>query len=592
MNNERVIEDRSVVGVTTFKVILDGREIDPGYQIMSIAITKEVNRIPTAKLTIRDGEAAEEDFPISNKGDFVPGKKIEIRAGKDGIEESIFMGVIVKQGVKFKQQGNAFLNVECKDNCVKLTIGRKNCYYEDQSDSEIINAILSRNKITGTVEEITGKHKESVQYYTSDWDFLLSRAEMNGKLVIPDDGSIKVEAPNTEGDADLTLIYGDTLYEFEAEMDARYQWKSVKASSWNFTNQKLEKVKSNKVKFKELGNLAGDVLSKVIGLEEFELQHSGQVLPEELKAWAESSMLKSRLAKNRGRAKSIGVPKMKPGMLLELKGVGERYNGIAYLTGVRHELVEGAMYSHLQFGLTPEWFYEKNKNIVDLPASGLLPGIQGLQTGIVLNIHEDPDKEHRVLVNLPIMNQANQGVWARIASLDAGSNRGSFFRPEVNDEVICGFVNGDPRDVIILGMLHSKALPAPLTAEQANPEKGFITREKIKLLFNDIDKIVTIETPGKNMAIISDKEKSITLNDQHGNKIIMDSSGITIDSSKAINIKAKTNVSITASGNLNAEGTNTNIKGKALLVAEGTSSAKFSSNGVTTLTGSAQVQIF
>lgn len=591
MNNERIIEDRSQADSTTFTVLLDGNEMEPEYQVMSIAITKEVNRVPSAKLVIRDGEASEEDFPISNKSDFAPGTEVEIKAGKDGIEETVFKGIVIKQGIKVKQDGNAFLRVECKDQCVKLSIGRKNCYYENLSDSEIIKKILNRNKMMGTVEQISGKHKESVQYYATDWDFIVGRAEMNGKLVIPDDGQIKVEAPKTEGEPDLTLIFGDTLFEFEAEMDARYQWKAVKASSWNYTNQQLLEARSNQAAFQEPGNLTGTKLSEVINLEEFEIQHSGHVLQEELQAWADASLLKSRLAKNRGRAKSIGVPKMKPGMLLELKGVGDRYNGLAYVTGVRHELVEGSMYTHLQFGLDPEWFSQK-MDITELPASGLLPAIHGVQIGKVVQIHEDPEGEDRVLVKLPIISQGQQGIWSRVASLDAGGQRGAFFRPEVDDEVICGFVNGDPRDVIILGMLHSKALPAPLTAEQTNPEKGFITRENIRLLFNDVDRVVTIETPGSNKVIISDKDQSIKLNDQHGSSIVMDSSGITINSSKAVNITAKTNISISANANLSAEGANVNVKGKAALVAEGMGTATFSSNGVTTLTGSAQVLIF
>ena len=530
-------------------------------------------------------------FRSVTKKELEPGSKIEIKAGKDGIEETIFKGIVVKHGIQVKQQGNAYLKVECKDECVRMSIGRKNAYYENMTDSEVITKVLNQYKLKGTIEEISDPHKELIQYYSTDWDFLLSRAEMNGKLVIPDDGKVNVLAPKTEGEADITLVFGSTVFEFEAEIDARYQWKNVKASSWNYTSQERLEVQSNKADFREQGDLEGKKLADVIALEEYELQHSGHVLQAELQAWADASILKSRLAKIRGRAKSIGVPKIKPGMLLEVKGAGNRFNGLAYITGVRHELVEGSMYTNLQFGLSPEWFYQK-PDFVDLPASGLLPAIHGIQIAKVVQIHEDPEGEHRILVKLPIISDGSRGTWARIASLDAGSERGAFFRPEVNDEVICGFINGDPRDAVILGMLNSKALPAPLTAEEQNSEKGFVTREQLKLIFNDTDKVVTVETPGQNKVVISDSEQSITLSDQHSNQIVMDSSGITIKSSKAVNISANTNISITANGNLSAEGTNTNLKAKAALVSEGMATAKFSSNGVTTLTGAAQVLIF
>ena len=67
MNNERVIEDQSRSDSTSFTVLLNDQEMEPAYQLMSIAVNKSVNRIPTAKLLLKDGEASEEDFPISNK---------------------------------------------------------------------------------------------------------------------------------------------------------------------------------------------------------------------------------------------------------------------------------------------------------------------------------------------------------------------------------------------------------------------------------------------------------------------------------------------------------------------------------------------
>ena len=76
----------------------------------------------------------------------------------------------------------------------------------------------------------------------------------------------------------------------------------------------------------------------------------------------------------------------------------------------------------------------------------------------------DPDKEDRVQIQLPTVD-ANEGIWARVSSMDAGKGRGSFFRPEIHDEVVVGFLNGDPRHAIILGMLNSSANPAPFESK-------------------------------------------------------------------------------------------------------------------------------
>jgi uncharacterized protein involved in type VI secretion and phage assembly len=146
-------------------------------------------------------------------------------------------------------------------------------------------------------------------------------------------------------------------------------------------------------------------------------------------------------------------------------------------------------------------------------------------------------------VKIPLLNDDEEGIWCRIALLDAGNERGSFFMPEINDEVVLGFINDDPRHGIILGMLHSQSMPAPVTASDDNNEKGFYTRSKMKLVFDDDKKSITIITPKKKSIVISDDDGSIILSDDLSNKITMDSDGITIEARsyklKARNIKEK-----------------------------------------------------
>jgi len=157
-------------------------------------------------------------------------------------------------------------------------------------------------------------------------------------------------------------------------------------------------------------------------------------------------------------------------------------------------------------------------------------------------------------------------------------NRGAFFRPEVDDEVIVGFINDDPRDAVVLGMLHSSAKPAPIVASEENNEKGFITKSELKILFDDDTKIITIITPNENMVELSDDGGSITLSDENGNSVLMDSSGITLNSDGDINI--------TAGGDVNVDGTNINITASSSVACEGSSGADFKSSGATTIEGS------
>src|SRR5690606_12711900 len=159
-------------------------------------------------------------------------------------------------------------------------------------------------------------------------------------------------------------------------------------------------------------------------------------------------------------------------------------------------------------------------------AAGLIPAVKGLQYGVVTQLQDDPDGEDRILVKLPIVNADEQGIWCRLALLDAGDNRGSVFRPEIDDEVIVGFINEDPNDAVVLGMLNSSAKPAPIPAEDDNNIKGFVTRSEMKFLFNDDEKSVRLETPAGKVLTLDEKEGVIKLEDEHANVLTMDSSGI------------------------------------------------------------------
>jgi len=153
-----------------------------------------------------------------------------------------------------------------------------------------------------------------------------------------------------------------------------------------------------------------------------------------------------------------------------------------------------------------------------------------------------------------------------------------YFRPEIGDEVIVGFLHDDPRFPVVLGALHSSEKPSPIETTDDNHEKGIVTRSQIKILFNDETKTLTIETPGGRKIIVDDDGGTITLEDAEGNKCVMDSSGIAMESSGEITVKA--------GGDLNLEGANVTIKASAQLKGEGASGAEISSSGTAVLKGS------
>ncbi|MEL6813037.1 MAG: type VI secretion system tip protein VgrG [Bacteroidota bacterium] len=587
---DREIPVEATYNVSTFDILIDNQLVDPGYQILSISIVKEINRIPTAKIIMKDGDSADESFRISEEEEFLPGKSINIKLGRDGENNQLFKGVIVKHGIRVKESGETELILECRDEAVKLTLGRHNSYFESSKDSEIMEEVIGRyNGLTPDVEPTSITHLEMVQHHCTDWDFILSRAEANGKLVIVDDGKIGIKTPQTDSNPALAVLFGSTLIDFEAEMDARNQWASVEAKSWDYGAQQLFEHTTDAVPIGEPGNVSGEDLAGTVSPEIYELRHTGQAMEEELQEWTKSMMQISRLAKIRGRAKFTGFGELKPGQLIELQGVGARFTGNAYVSAVRQDVYNGSWYTQAQFGLRPDCFSHIHKDITDTPAAGLLPAINGLQIGKVVQLQGDPEGENRILVRLPIIDNNAPGVWARVSTLDAGQGdtnggRGSFFLPEIEDEVIVGFLNDDPRDAVVLGMVNSSAFPAPIEATDGNHEKGFVTRSKMRIHFNDDTNTITIDTPAGNSIELDESNTSITIKDQNNNSTTLNASGIEMKSPGNIMIDATGTLEIKAGATMTLSAAQMAISAKASMELTG-STAKLEGSGITEVKG-------
>jgi len=557
-------------------VKVGGQEVPREHQLLSMSVIKTVNRISSARLAYQDGSAAASDFPLSNADTFLPGKEIEILAGAGKDQASLFKGVIVRQSIKVRDKHGTQLVVECRHKAHKLTVGRKSAYYFDKTDSDIVSALLGNVGVGADVESTQVMHKQQVQLACSDWDFLLARAEANGKLVFTNDDQVAVKAPSFKGSPACTLQFGATLLELDAQIDARLQFAGVKSKTWDPAQQSVVEKDAADPGVTGPGNLTSADLSAVAGLDSYELRHAS-LTEDEAQAWADAAWLKSKMSKVSGLAKCEGIGTINPGDLVTLGGVGKRYSGDVLVTGVRHDLdlVQGWK-THVQFGGTDRWSAEDH-DVSAPPAGALLPAASGLAIGKVVS-NEDDAGEHRVRVKLPLVGMED-GIWARVASLDAGHERGFFFRPEVDDEVVVGFLEDDPRRAVILGMLHSSAKAAPLTGSNDNHEKVYQSRSKMRMYFNDDKKLMVFDTPAGNKITLSEVDKTVAIEDQNGNKIEMTGAGIKIEAAKALELKAGTEIKLES-------GTSFDVKGGTELKMEGSTGVELTSSALTKIKGS------
>jgi len=576
----------------TFTIEVDGEAVSTALQITSVVVNRQINRIPSARLIIVDGEANISDFPISNEEILIPGKELTVKAGDSGDEEQIFKGIITSHRIKVRPDGQSQLLVEARDAAFKMTLNPVNALFEEVTDSDIFEEILGNySDITPDVEATEAANLRMLQHRATDWDFILARARVNGKLLFVNDGELKIAAPTVNDSPAVTLTYGSNVMELDLEMDARYQAASLKTKAWVQADQEVAEAEDADPDSPEQGNIDAAALTEAAGGQQVELYDSGQADETALQAWADARLNWQRLARIRGHIRFEGNAATLPGMTIELVGFGDRFNGNAFVSGVRHELYDGGWTLDVAIGL-PENLFPDDKG-AGLQTE-LLPVIGGLHIGKVLQLQDDPDGAERILVHIPMITPAGSGLWARWASVDAGNSRGFVWRPEIDDEVVVGFLGGDPRSPIVLGGLHSAANPAPIEAADDNFEKGYISKSEMRFHFDDDKKIITLETPGGHQLFLDEDDSSIRIVELNGNSTVMNADGITMDSpgdfivtcSGNATIEAGGNIELTASGDLTATGANVTAEADASATVSGSAGAELSSGGQTKVEGS------
>lgn len=523
--------------------------LPPTYSLMSIDIRRELNRIPNATLVLLDGDPAQRTFQVSDSEFFAPGAEIQIKLRYEGQgpDVSVFKGKVVRHRIEANLSGS-LLRVELKDAAVKLTQPRRSTVFREMSDGDLIRKLLSDGGLAATVDATKPVHKEILQYQCSDWDFIVSRADVNGLFVLAVDGKVSACKMNLSAAAKHKVDFGITdLYDFEFELDGSHQAKKVSSQGWDIAKQKLTALQSGTEISLKQGTLGGAKLAGELGFGDCVLTDPVALVPEELKAWADARSQRSRMSMLCGRVSLPGVAAIALLDVIEIAGVGKRFNGKTPITGICHRVDLEGWRTDIQFGLSARSFAQE-ADIQDAPAAGLLPAVGGLHIGVVDSFVDDPDKHLRVKVRLPAVGAQGEAVWARLATPDAGKARGFAFRPEAGDEVVVGFFNDDPRQPVILGSLYSakNMLPADIgDPTKDHFKKGIVTRQGTKILFNDADKpSLTFETKAQNKIVLDDDTESILISDKHGNKITLDKNGIKLESAKDLVFKASGKVQI------------------------------------------------
>lgn len=188
----------------------------------------------------------------------------------------------------------------------------------------------------------------------------------------------------------------------------------------------------------------------------------------------------------------------------------------------------------------------------------------GVVVGIVTN-NQDPEDMHRVKVRFPWLSKDVESNWARVAAPMTGKDRGAYFLPEVDDEVLVAFEHGQVDHPFVVGSLWNGRDGAPESnADGQNNHRTIKSRSGHVLRFNDKaggETIEIIDRTGSNKIIIDSAKNTITIEAKSDititsvmGKLTMQANGIEMKSQLGVSVEAATTMDLKANAIVTVKG--------------------------------------
>ena len=193
--------------------------------------------------------------------------------------------------------------------------------------------------------------------------------------------------------------------------------------------------------------------------------------------------------------------------------------------------------------------------------------IYGVVIGVVSN-NKDDDGLGRVKVTFPWLSEDEESHWARVATLMAGYDskksmkRGTFFLPEVGDEVLVAFEHGDIDRPYVIGALWNGVDKPPLTNDDGKNNVRLIqSRSGHKVALDDTDgseKIEITDKTGKNSIVWDAASNTITITADKDIVLKAPQGKISLNA-KELELTSSANTTAEATGTMTVKGATVNI---------------------------------
>lgn len=573
-------------GALGLSIKLDGSEISDATEIASVEIIKEIGRIPEATVIIMASEIIADDAPELDGSTFKIGAAITIAAFYgDGDEQALFDGVVMATRFRADERAGLRLELTCRDKAMALLELGQSSLYAQQKDSDVMSALIGDAGLTADVEATTDGSADQLRFAASDWDYLRILSDRNGLVLIADGGKVSAKAPDTSAEPPLVITLGVDVIEIDVSVNAQRAIGGAQISAWDPQAQEAVTGEGGSLPSVTLGDLTSTKIAEVLGTRIRAASTASDLAQADLNRIAKARLTRAVLGAVSGRCRFQGSGAILPGDMLEIAGTGQMFTGEVYVSGVRHELREGNWMTEAMLGLAADWATDRQGTGAPTTAGITAPHL-GLQIGKVINVAEDPDGKQRIQVSLPMIGDPPAEIWARYGQPYASKSAGIQFMPEVDDEVVVGFLSADPNSAIVLGSLHNGVAAQSITPEAENNLKAIVSREDLRVDFDDDKKILKLSTPGGHAITMDDDASELKIEDINGNSMTFSSSGIAIASDTDITITATGKIEASATQDATVTGMNVTCEGDIGFTGKGGATAEVSSGGQTTIKGS------
>jgi uncharacterized protein involved in type VI secretion and phage assembly len=264
-----------------------------------------------------------------------------------------------------------------------------------------------------------------------------------------------------------------------------------------------------------------------------------------------------------------GQPELRAGKFVRLTALGRQFSGTYFVTAATHLYrTEGGYTTTISIhGRRPETLYALMENATRYTQNGLSGPVVGLVTN-----NNDPEGQGRVKVKFPWLSDQVESDWARLVGIGAGSDRGFYCLPEVNDEVLVAFEHGDVSRPYVIGSLWNGQGKPPLPTSQALEngkvrQRAFRTRSGHTLTFTDgTDEGLVLETAGGHRLTLADEDNKVVLETAGGHVLTLDDSRseASLESTANMTLKSGANLTIEATGSLELKGQTFSLNANAM----------------------------